>query len=91
MFQFSTYFPGYFNEQYWLWWVFLALGECDGASDVRHLDNAAVVALKLFDVLCLRLAGFMLFIRGFVNYSRVRKLADPAYATLPRTRVLFIY
>lgn len=35
--------------------------------------------------------GFMLFIRGFVNYSRVRKLADPTYATLPRTRVLFIY
>ncbi|KAJ3588038.1 hypothetical protein NHX12_011632 [Muraenolepis orangiensis] len=58
--RFSTYFPGYFNEQYWLWWVFLAL-------------------------------GFMLFVRGFVNYSRVRKLADPAYATLPRTRVLFIY
>jgi len=58
--RFSTYFPGYFDGQYWLWWVFLAL-------------------------------GFMLFIRGFVNYSRVRKLADPAYATLPRTRVLFIY
>lgn len=37
------------------------------------------------------LAGFMLFIRGFVNYSRVRKLVDPAYGTLPRTRVLFIY
>lgn len=25
--QFSTYFPGYFDGQYWLWWVFLALGE----------------------------------------------------------------
>lgn len=24
--QFSTYFPGYFDGQYWLWWVFLALG-----------------------------------------------------------------
>ncbi|KAF6731297.1 NEDD4 family-interacting protein 1-like [Oryzias melastigma] len=58
--RFSTYFPGYFDGQYWLWWVFLAL-------------------------------GFMLFIRGFVNYSRVRKLVDPAYGTLPRTRVLFIY
>ncbi|CAB1337650.1 unnamed protein product [Coregonus sp. 'balchen'] len=57
---FSTYFPGYFDGQYWLWWVFLAL-------------------------------GFMLFVRGFVNYSRVRKMADPTYATLPRTRVLFIY
>uniref|UniRef100_A0A8C7WGB3 NEDD4 family-interacting protein 1 n=1 Tax=Oncorhynchus mykiss TaxID=8022 RepID=A0A8C7WGB3_ONCMY len=58
--RFSTYFPGYFDGQYWLWWVFLAL-------------------------------GFMLFVRGFVNYSRVRKMADPTYATLPRTRVLFIY
>lgn len=27
MFQFSTYFPGYFDGQYWLWWVFLALGK----------------------------------------------------------------
>uniref|UniRef100_A0A673Y1K8 Nedd4 family interacting protein 1 n=1 Tax=Salmo trutta TaxID=8032 RepID=A0A673Y1K8_SALTR len=36
-------------------------------------------------------SGFMLFVRGFVNYSRVRKMADPTYATLPRTRVLFIY
>lgn len=26
-FQFSTYFPGYFDGQYWLWWVFLALGK----------------------------------------------------------------
>ncbi|XP_015256674.1 PREDICTED: NEDD4 family-interacting protein 1-like isoform X1 [Cyprinodon variegatus] len=58
--RFSTYFPGYFDGQYWLWWVFLAL-------------------------------GFLLFIRGFVNYSRVRKLVDPTYANLPRTRVLFIY
>lgn len=26
-FQFSTYFPGYFDGQYWLWWVFLVLGK----------------------------------------------------------------
>lgn len=26
--QFSTYFPGYFDGQYWLWWVFLVLGKC---------------------------------------------------------------
>lgn len=25
--QFSTYFPGYFDGQYWLWWVFLVLGK----------------------------------------------------------------
>ncbi|KAI1234271.1 hypothetical protein IHE44_0003989 [Lamprotornis superbus] len=24
--RFSTYFPGYFDGQYWLWWVFLVLG-----------------------------------------------------------------
>jgi len=58
--RFSTYFPGYFDGQYWLWWVFLGL-------------------------------GFLLFFRGFINYSRVRKMADSSFSTMPRTRVLFIY
>ncbi|XP_048399377.1 NEDD4 family-interacting protein 1 isoform X2 [Stegostoma tigrinum] len=57
--RFSTYFPGYFDGQYWLWWVFLVL-------------------------------GFLLFLRGFINYAKVRKMPD-SFATLPRTRVLFIY
>ncbi|XP_044078762.1 NEDD4 family-interacting protein 1-like isoform X3 [Siniperca chuatsi] len=57
--RFSTYFPGYFDGQYWLWWVFLVL-------------------------------GFLLFLRGFINYARIRKMAD-TLSTLPRTRVLFIY
>ncbi|XP_054610916.1 NEDD4 family-interacting protein 1-like isoform X1 [Dunckerocampus dactyliophorus] len=57
--RFSTYFPGYFDGQYWLWWVFLVL-------------------------------GFLLFLRGFINYARIRKLAD-TFSTMPRTRVLFIY
>ncbi|XP_047235685.1 NEDD4 family-interacting protein 1-like isoform X2 [Girardinichthys multiradiatus] len=57
--RFSTYFPGYFDGQYWLWWVFLVL-------------------------------GLLLFLRGFINYVRIRKMAD-AFSTLPRTRVLFIY
>ncbi|XP_061818539.1 NEDD4 family-interacting protein 1-like isoform X4 [Nerophis lumbriciformis] len=57
--RFSTYFPGYFDGQYWLWWVFLVL-------------------------------GFLLFLRGFINYTRIRKLAD-TFSTMPRTRVLFIY
>ncbi|KAF7670436.1 hypothetical protein LDENG_00199830 [Lucifuga dentata] len=57
--RFSTYFPGYFDGQYWLWWVFLVL-------------------------------GFLLFFRGFINYARIRKMAD-SFSTLPRTRVLFIY
>ncbi|KAF0038491.1 hypothetical protein F2P81_008975 [Scophthalmus maximus] len=56
---FSTYFPGYFDGQYWLWWVFLVL-------------------------------GFLLFLRGFINYARIRKMAD-TFSTLPHTRVLFIY
>lgn len=25
--QFSDYFTGYFNGQYWLWWIFLLLGK----------------------------------------------------------------
>eukprot|EP00062_Callorhinchus_milii_P016479 gi/632967791/ref/XP_007900176.1/ PREDICTED: NEDD4 family-interacting protein 1 [Callorhinchus milii] len=57
--RFSTYFPGYFDGQYWLWWVFLVL-------------------------------GFLLFLRGFINYAKVRKMPD-TFASLPRTRVLFIY
>ncbi|KAM9789092.1 NEDD4 family-interacting protein 1-like [Neosynchiropus ocellatus] len=57
--RFSAYFPGYFDGQYWLWWVFLVL-------------------------------GILLFLRGFINYARVRKMAD-SLSTLPRTRVLFIY
>ncbi|XP_028840489.1 NEDD4 family-interacting protein 1-like isoform X2 [Denticeps clupeoides] len=57
--RFSTYFPGYFDGQYWLWWVFLVL-------------------------------GFLLFLRGFINYAKIRKMAD-SFSTLPRTRVLFIY
>ncbi|XP_056140573.1 NEDD4 family-interacting protein 1-like isoform X2 [Lampris incognitus] len=56
---FSTYFPGYFDGQYWLWWVILVL-------------------------------GILIFFRGFIHYVRVRKMAD-SFATLPRTRVLFIY
>lgn len=31
--QFSTYFPGYFDGQYWLWWVFLLLGKY---KDTKH-------------------------------------------------------
>uniref|UniRef100_A0AAQ6I8D5 Nedd4 family interacting protein 1 n=1 Tax=Anabas testudineus TaxID=64144 RepID=A0AAQ6I8D5_ANATE len=57
--RFSTYFPGYFDGQYWLWWVFLVL-------------------------------GVLLFLRGFINYARIRKMAD-TFSTLPHTRVLFIY
>ncbi|CAB1316786.1 unnamed protein product [Coregonus sp. 'balchen'] len=53
------YFPGYFDGQYWLWWVFLVM-------------------------------GFLLFLRGFINYVKIRKMAD-SFSTLPRTRVLFIY
>ncbi|XP_062867236.1 NEDD4 family-interacting protein 1-like [Trichomycterus rosablanca] len=34
--------------------------------------------------------GFLLFLRGFINYARVRQMAD-SFSTLPRTRVLFIY
>ncbi|XP_015260624.1 PREDICTED: NEDD4 family-interacting protein 1 [Cyprinodon variegatus] len=57
--RFSAYFPGYFDGQYWLWWVFLVM-------------------------------GLLLFLRGFINYVRIRKMAD-TFSTLPRTRVLFIY
>lgn len=106
-FQFSTYFPGYFDGQYWLWWVFLALGKFNKIMSQHYFIQKAFLVIYhklhvgndlilyycsfLHHMCCLCCPGFMLFIRGFVNYSRVRKLADPTYATLPRTRVLFIY
>lgn len=40
--------------------------------------------------MCLSPAGFLLFLRGFINYAKVRKMPD-TFSTLPRTRVLFIY
>ncbi|XP_049598126.1 NEDD4 family-interacting protein 1-like isoform X2 [Syngnathus scovelli] len=57
--RFSSYFPDYFEGQYWVWWVFLV-------------------------------GGFLIFLRGVVNYAQIRKMAD-TFTTLPSTRVLFIY
>uniref|UniRef100_A0A2K5KD32 Uncharacterized protein n=1 Tax=Colobus angolensis palliatus TaxID=336983 RepID=A0A2K5KD32_COLAP len=34
--------------------------------------------------------GFLLFLRGFINYAKVRKMPE-TFSNLPRTRVLFIY
>uniref|UniRef100_A0A8C8VS25 NEDD4 family-interacting protein 1 n=1 Tax=Peromyscus maniculatus bairdii TaxID=230844 RepID=A0A8C8VS25_PERMB len=54
--RFSTYFPGYFDGQYWLWWVFLVL-------------------------------GFLLFLRGFINYAKVRKMPETfSFSRGPETR-----
>lgn len=47
--QFSTYFPGYFDGQYWLWWVFLALGEFrEGGGPVKSL---VIRLLSVFSLL----------------------------------------
>lgn len=35
-------------------------------------------------------SGFLLFLRGFINYAKVRKMPE-TFSNLPRTRVLFIY
>ncbi|KAF5891714.1 NEDD4 family-interacting protein 1 isoform X2, partial [Clarias magur] len=35
--RFSTYFPGYFDGQYWLWWVFLVLGMRVHVTECRFL------------------------------------------------------
>lgn len=51
VFQFSTYFPGYFDGQYWLWWVFLVLGEClEGKKPVRILWAFLAVKYVCVDV-----------------------------------------
>ncbi|XP_041128289.1 NEDD4 family-interacting protein 2-like [Polyodon spathula] len=57
--RFSDYFTGYFNGQYWLWWIFLVL-------------------------------GLLLFIRGFVNYLKVRNMSE-SMAASHRTRFFFLY
>ncbi|CAM9245090.1 unnamed protein product, partial [Lampetra fluviatilis] len=57
--RFSEYFAGYFDGQYWLWWIFLML-------------------------------GLLLFLRGFLNYLKVRKMSDEL-ASLSRARLLFVY
>ncbi|KAM9781738.1 NEDD4 family-interacting protein 1-like [Syngnathus typhle] len=56
--RFCSYFPDYFEGQYWVWWVSLV-------------------------------AGFLMFLRGFVTYAQIRKMGDTF--TLPSTRVLVIY
>lgn len=35
--QFSDYFTGYFNGQYWLWWIFLLLGECSHITSFFYI------------------------------------------------------
>uniref|UniRef100_A0A8C8RDE7 Nedd4 family interacting protein 2 n=1 Tax=Pelusios castaneus TaxID=367368 RepID=A0A8C8RDE7_9SAUR len=57
--RFSDYFTGYFNGQYWLWWIFLVL-------------------------------GLLLFLRGFVNYLKVRNMSE-SMAAAHRTRFFFLY
>ncbi|XP_037125811.1 NEDD4 family-interacting protein 1-like isoform X2 [Syngnathus acus] len=57
--RFCSYFPDYFEGQYWVWWVSLV-------------------------------AGFLMFLRGFVTYAQIRKMGD-TFTTLPSTRVVFIY
>lgn len=44
----------------------------------------------LYDVMSCHPSGLLLFLRGFINYARIRKMAD-SLSNLPRTRVLFIY
>ncbi|TNM98681.1 hypothetical protein fugu_013245 [Takifugu bimaculatus] len=43
--RFSTYFPGYFDGQYWLWWVFLAL---EGSLTTPESENWQIPLMPLF-------------------------------------------
>lgn len=62
-------------------------GSGAGSSAAPLLEEAAP---QLTGQMCLSPAGFLLFLRGFINYAKVRKMPD-TFSTLPRTRVLFIY
>ncbi|GAB1301665.1 NEDD4 family-interacting protein 1 [Apodemus speciosus] len=39
--RFSTYFPGYFDGQYWLWWVFLVLGLSPVSQRIYQLRKSS--------------------------------------------------
>uniref|UniRef100_A0A8C5KF32 Nedd4 family interacting protein 2 n=1 Tax=Jaculus jaculus TaxID=51337 RepID=A0A8C5KF32_JACJA len=56
--RFSDYFAGYFNGQYWLWWIFLVL-------------------------------GLLLFLRGFVNYLKIRNMSE-SMAAAHRVRYFYL-
>ncbi|RMB96549.1 hypothetical protein DUI87_26612 [Hirundo rustica rustica] len=47
--RFSTYFPGYFDGQYWLWWVFLVLVEVIHGPDCRDLSSGLGLSSDLCD------------------------------------------
>ncbi|KAJ8276230.1 hypothetical protein COCON_G00079820 [Conger conger] len=46
--RFSTYFPGYFDGQYWLWWVFLVLGFLLFLRGFINYAKSPLHLLKLF-------------------------------------------
>lgn len=45
--QFSDYFTGYFNGQYWLWWIFLLLGEFVAVE----FSTCAILLISLIRIL----------------------------------------
>lgn len=87
--QFSDYFTGYFNGQYWLWWIFLLLGEFIFFSSCVVLSTQRWRSL-FWSGLCFPSAGLLLFFRGFVNYLKVRNMSENM-ATSHRTRLFFLY
>lgn len=86
-FQFSDYFTGYFNGQYWLWWIFLLLGEY--SADAANPNGEESIG-KWFNEKHPPSAGLLLFFRGFVNYLKVRNMSENM-ATSHRTRLFFLY
>ncbi|KAI5941973.1 NEDD4 family-interacting protein 1 [Manis javanica] len=46
--RFSTYFPGYFDGQYWLWWVFLVLGFLLFLRGFINYAKSSLYLLKMF-------------------------------------------
>lgn len=43
--QFSTYFPGYFDGQYWLWWVFLVVGKYAFLNVHQYLFSQSLISM----------------------------------------------
>lgn len=71
----------------WKSWLTVLSAKDDGQTDPPPPDP--LDSAPPFPSLSLP-PGFLLFLRGFINYARIRRMAD-TLSTLPRTRVLFIY
>ncbi|XP_011795172.1 PREDICTED: NEDD4 family-interacting protein 1 [Colobus angolensis palliatus] len=90
-----TSFPSFaFAVAFLFNWIGFFLSFCLTTSAAGRYGAISGFGLSLIKwILIVRFffkLGFLLFLRGFINYAKVRKMPE-TFSNLPRTRVLFIY